>query len=175
MNGKCEFRSQARPRHHALISGCGKRCATFRDEDVWGLRFSSVRAVRCPKGGFDRHRRYPRRIFRSRELAGEPLQCPRCEPKGCFGHRTVHAADRWLARTGLADFATFVVRDSFKHSRVSRCHGIPHLQKSKRVSSQICPIMQRQCEIYGLAPAAALRVGEPPITRCGGPIGSVSR
>ena len=31
---KAEFRSDARPGHHALISGCGKRCATFRDEDV---------------------------------------------------------------------------------------------------------------------------------------------
>ena len=33
---KAEFRSDARPGHHALISGCGKRSATFRDEDVWG-------------------------------------------------------------------------------------------------------------------------------------------
>ena len=31
MNGKGEFRGDARPGHHALISGCGKRCATFRD------------------------------------------------------------------------------------------------------------------------------------------------
>jgi hypothetical protein len=34
MNGKGEFRGHARPGHHALISGCGKRCATFRHEDV---------------------------------------------------------------------------------------------------------------------------------------------
>jgi hypothetical protein len=34
MNGKCEFRSHASPGHHALISGYGQRCATFRDEDV---------------------------------------------------------------------------------------------------------------------------------------------
>jgi hypothetical protein len=34
VNGKCEFRGHARPGHHALISGCGKRCATFRHEDV---------------------------------------------------------------------------------------------------------------------------------------------
>jgi hypothetical protein len=34
MNEEGEFRSYARPGHHALISGCGKRCATFRDEDV---------------------------------------------------------------------------------------------------------------------------------------------
>src|SRR6516225_7942739 len=26
----------ARPGHHALVSGYGQRCATFRDEDVWG-------------------------------------------------------------------------------------------------------------------------------------------
>ena len=31
---KAEFRSHARPGHHALISSCGKRSATFRDEDV---------------------------------------------------------------------------------------------------------------------------------------------
>ena len=40
MNGKCEFRGYARPGHHPLISGCGKRCATFRDEDLrrrWGF------------------------------------------------------------------------------------------------------------------------------------------
>jgi hypothetical protein len=30
MNEECEFRSHARPGHHALISGCGKWCATFR-------------------------------------------------------------------------------------------------------------------------------------------------
>jgi hypothetical protein len=34
MNEKGEFRSHARPGHHALISSCGKRSATFRDEDV---------------------------------------------------------------------------------------------------------------------------------------------
>jgi hypothetical protein len=34
MNEKAEFRGHARPGNHALISGCGKRCATFRDEDV---------------------------------------------------------------------------------------------------------------------------------------------
>ena len=33
MHEEREFRSHARPGHHALISGCGKRCATFRDED----------------------------------------------------------------------------------------------------------------------------------------------
>ena len=31
-----EFRRHARPGNHALISGCGQRRATFRDEDVWG-------------------------------------------------------------------------------------------------------------------------------------------
>jgi hypothetical protein len=36
MNEKGEFRSQARPGHHALISGYGKRSAAFRDENVWG-------------------------------------------------------------------------------------------------------------------------------------------
>jgi hypothetical protein len=36
MNEKGEFSSHACPGHHALISGCGKRSATFRDEDVWG-------------------------------------------------------------------------------------------------------------------------------------------
>jgi hypothetical protein len=35
VNEEGEFRSHARPGNHALISGCGKRCATFRDEDVW--------------------------------------------------------------------------------------------------------------------------------------------
>ena len=34
VKGKCEFRGHARPGHHALIPGCGKRCATFRHEDV---------------------------------------------------------------------------------------------------------------------------------------------
>ena len=34
MNGKGELRSHARPSNHALISGCGKRCATFRDKDL---------------------------------------------------------------------------------------------------------------------------------------------
>ena len=37
MNGKGEFRGHARPGNHALISGYGQRCATLRDEDVWGL------------------------------------------------------------------------------------------------------------------------------------------
>jgi hypothetical protein len=36
MNRKCRFRGHARPGHHTLISGCGKRSATFRDEDVGG-------------------------------------------------------------------------------------------------------------------------------------------
>ena len=36
VNEKGEFRGHARPGHHALISGCGKGSATFRDEDVWG-------------------------------------------------------------------------------------------------------------------------------------------
>jgi hypothetical protein len=36
MNEEGEFRGHARPGHHALISGCGQRCATFRDEDVGG-------------------------------------------------------------------------------------------------------------------------------------------
>jgi hypothetical protein len=31
-----EFRSHAGPSNHALISGCGQRRATLRDEDVWG-------------------------------------------------------------------------------------------------------------------------------------------
>ena len=31
-----EVRRHARPGNHALISGCGQRRATFRDEDVWG-------------------------------------------------------------------------------------------------------------------------------------------
>jgi hypothetical protein len=38
MNEKGEFRGHARPGHHALISGCGERCATFRDEDIGGCR-----------------------------------------------------------------------------------------------------------------------------------------
>ena len=42
-NGKREF--HAHPGHHALISDCGKKCATFRREDVGaddraGARFS---------------------------------------------------------------------------------------------------------------------------------------
>src|SRR6516225_11730677 len=36
MHEECEFRSHARPGNHALISGYGQRCATLRDEDVWG-------------------------------------------------------------------------------------------------------------------------------------------
>jgi len=34
MNEEGEFRGHARPGHHALISGCGERCATFRHEDI---------------------------------------------------------------------------------------------------------------------------------------------
>ena len=36
MHEEREFRSHARPGNHALISGCGQRRATLRDEDVWG-------------------------------------------------------------------------------------------------------------------------------------------
>src|SRR5262249_49189006 len=36
MHEEREFRSYARPGNHALISGCGQRRATLRDEDVWG-------------------------------------------------------------------------------------------------------------------------------------------
>jgi hypothetical protein len=36
MHEEREFRSHARPGNHALISGYGQRCATLRDEDVWG-------------------------------------------------------------------------------------------------------------------------------------------
>jgi hypothetical protein len=34
MNEKGEFRCHPRPGNHALISGCGKRCASFGHEDV---------------------------------------------------------------------------------------------------------------------------------------------
>src|SRR6516225_5341218 len=36
MHEEREFRSHARPGNHALISGCGQRRATLRDEDIWG-------------------------------------------------------------------------------------------------------------------------------------------
>src|SRR5215472_2757513 len=36
MHEESKFRSHARPGNHALISGCGQRRATLRDEDVWG-------------------------------------------------------------------------------------------------------------------------------------------
>src|SRR5215468_6037987 len=36
MHEEREFRSHPRPGHHALISGCGQRRRTLRDEDVWG-------------------------------------------------------------------------------------------------------------------------------------------
>src|SRR6516225_4627565 len=36
MHEEREFRRHARPGHHALVSGCGQRRATIRDEDVWG-------------------------------------------------------------------------------------------------------------------------------------------
>ena len=36
MDEEREFRSRARPRNHALISGYGQRRAALRDEDVWG-------------------------------------------------------------------------------------------------------------------------------------------
>jgi hypothetical protein len=36
MHEQREFRSHARPGHHALISGYGQRRATLRDEEVWG-------------------------------------------------------------------------------------------------------------------------------------------
>jgi len=48
MNAKGEFRSYARPGHHALISGCGKRCASFRDEDVWGCWRFPQELAQCP-------------------------------------------------------------------------------------------------------------------------------
>jgi hypothetical protein len=47
MHEEREFRSHARPGHHALISGCGQRCATLRDEDVWGRRFAQELAQRA--------------------------------------------------------------------------------------------------------------------------------
>jgi hypothetical protein len=47
-------RSHARPGYHALISGCGKRCATFRDEDVWGCWRFAQELAQCPAfpGGY---------------------------------------------------------------------------------------------------------------------------
>jgi hypothetical protein len=56
-------------------------------------RQSAHNRRRLPDAGRGCDREWPpRRILRSRDLAGEPLQCPRCESKGGFGHRTVHAA-----------------------------------------------------------------------------------
>ena len=37
MHEEREFRRDARPGNHALISGYGQRRATLGDEDVWGL------------------------------------------------------------------------------------------------------------------------------------------
>ena len=48
MHEKREFRSHARPGHHALISGYRQRSATFRDEDVrrrWGF---AEELAQCP-------------------------------------------------------------------------------------------------------------------------------
>src|SRR5690242_15754684 len=45
MNEKGELCGHARPGNHALISGCGKRCATFRD-DEWGDVGASRRSFR---------------------------------------------------------------------------------------------------------------------------------
>jgi hypothetical protein len=47
MDKKAEFRGHARPGHHALISGCGKRCATFRDEDVGGCWCFAQELAQC--------------------------------------------------------------------------------------------------------------------------------
>src|SRR6516162_7022614 len=65
MHEERKFRSHARPGNHALISGCGQRCATLRDEDVWGRwRFAQELAQRAA---------FPRRY---RMYAGIPALGP---------------------------------------------------------------------------------------------------
>ncbi len=49
---KGEFRRHARPGHHALISGCGKRSAAFRDEDVgrfWCFAYEFAQSPTFPR------------------------------------------------------------------------------------------------------------------------------
>jgi hypothetical protein len=48
MNEKGEFGGHARPGDHALISSCGERGATFRNEDVWGRWRFAQELAQCP-------------------------------------------------------------------------------------------------------------------------------
>ena len=64
MHEEHEFRRHARPGNHALISGYGQRCATLRDEDVWGRSFAQELAQRAA---------FPRRY---RMYAGIPALGP---------------------------------------------------------------------------------------------------
>jgi hypothetical protein len=52
MHEEREFRSHARPGNHALISGCGQRRVTFRDEDVrrrWGFAQELAQRAAFPR------------------------------------------------------------------------------------------------------------------------------
>ena len=48
MDEEREFRSRARPRNHALISGYGQRRAALRDKDVWGRGVTDLDGCSSP-------------------------------------------------------------------------------------------------------------------------------